>query len=53
MKSFFERLLELLISTVLILSALPMIIIGGISYLIYKGVAKVCQIYMDILRVIF
>ena len=53
MKSFFERLLELLVSAVLIISALPMMIIGGISYLIYKGIAKVCQIYMDILRVIF
>lgn len=53
MKSFFERLLELLISAVLIILALPMLIIGGISYLIYKGIAKVCQIYMNILRVIF
>ena len=53
MKSFFERLLELLITAGLIISALPMIIIGGIGYLIYKGIAKVLQIYMDILRVIF
>jgi uncharacterized membrane protein len=53
MKAFFERILELLIIAALIISALPMIIIGGISYLIYKGIAKVCQIYMDILRVIF
>lgn len=53
MKSFFERILELLITAVLIILALPMIVIGGISYLIYKGIAKVCQIYMDILSVIF
>ena len=53
MKSFFERILELLITAVLIISALPMIVIGGIGYLIYKGITKVCQIYIDILRVIF
>ena len=53
MKSFFERVLDFLITAVLIMSALPMIVIGGISYLIYKGIAKVCQVYMDILKVIF
>lgn len=53
MKSFSERILELLTIVVLIILTLPMLLLGSISYLIYKGITKVCQLYMDILREVF